>query len=199
MSWQKHLAMLRRGPKTHWHRCEADNLCGIAPVVINERCRAACRLVCHGAMPERVFLRNTELLELVVENVLAARGASLEDLLTEKRDDTRSHHPQVQAAIEHINRRLADHRVTVASIARDLGTSSSYLGHLFAEQVGRPMHCYITERRIELAKKLLKTTDWQVKRVAYESGHSNSDWFSQVFRGQVGMTPTEYRHGNVDQ
>ena len=66
------------------------------------------------------------------------------------------------------------------------------LGH-FAQEVGMRMSRYIATRRIELAKKLLISTHWQIKRIAYESGHSNPDWFSQVFRAHTGMTPRDYR------
>ena len=107
----------------------------------------------------------------------------------------RPRHPKVRKAIEYINRNAASVHVSVASVAREMGLNPTYLGHLFAEQVGMPMHRYVAEQRIELAKQLLTTTKWQIKRVAYASGHANADWFSHSFRMATGRTPTEYRYG----
>jgi transcriptional regulator GlxA family with amidase domain len=59
--------------------------------------------------------------------------------------------------------------------------------------MGMRMGRYIAELRIEIAKKLLLETDWQVKRIAFESGHRNPDWFSEVFRAHTGMTPSVFR------
>ncbi|MCP4591560.1 MAG: helix-turn-helix domain-containing protein [bacterium] len=48
-------------------------------------------------------------------------------------------------------------------------------------------------RRGELAKVFLKTTTWDITRVARESGFASRGWFSQVFRTHTGCTPGQYR------
>ena len=55
------------------------------------------------------------------------------------------------------------------------------------------MSRYIAVRRVELAKTLLVTTDWQIKRIARETGHANPTWFSHVFGVHTGCTPGEHR------
>jgi AraC-like DNA-binding protein len=102
-------------------------------------------------------------------------------------------HPQIRNAIRYIEEHLPDPAMNVSTIARYLQLNSTYLSHLFAEHMGMRMSRFISNRRIQLAKRLLATTDWQIKRVAFESGHSNADWFSQVFHAQEGITPGEYR------
>lgn len=83
--------------------------------------------------------------------------------------------------------------MNVSTVAGALGVNCTYLSHIFAAEVGTRMSRFIARRRIEMAKKMLATTDWQIKRVAFESGHGNADWFSQVFHAQEGLTPCEYR------
>ncbi len=85
--------------------------------------------------------------------------------------------------------------MTVASIARLLRISSTHLAHLFATQIGVRMAQYIAAQRIQLARKLLATTDWQIKRIARVSGHRNIGSFSRFFRAHTGQTPSEYRLG----
>ncbi len=86
-----------------------------------------------------------------------------------------------------------DASLSVTALARQLGINATYLGHLFRTQTGLTVRRYVAQRRIELAKRLLATTDWQVKRIAYETGHRTADWFSHVFREETGLTPLAYR------
>lgn len=102
-------------------------------------------------------------------------------------------HPHVKSAMLYIEGRLTDSTLRVSEIARALGLNTTYLSHLFSGHAGERMSRYISARRIALAKRFLATTDWQIKRVAYESGHANADWFSQVFHCHTGMTPGGYR------
>jgi AraC-like DNA-binding protein len=55
------------------------------------------------------------------------------------------------------------------------------------------MSHFITLRRIDLAKDLLRSTDWQIKRIAHSCGFANPSWFSYVFKDQTGTTPGAYR------
>ncbi len=102
-------------------------------------------------------------------------------------------HPQVLKAIAYIESHLADCDLKVGQVARTLDLNNTYLSHLFSENVGVRMGRYIARRRVQVAQKLLATTDWQVKRVAFESGHASPDWFTRVFHNYAGMTPVEYR------
>ena len=83
--------------------------------------------------------------------------------------------------------------MTVSRIARDLSVNSTYLAHLFSLDMGTRMSRYIATHRVQLAKKLLLETDWQIKRIAFETGHSTPYWFSEVFRDHTGVTPTRFR------
>ena len=208
-SWQLHLAELSGAPDTHWHRCDCDRLCAVAPVVVHGRCVAAFKLACPGDMARAVFVRHVELLDVLVENLVAREAGRLARLLppqppvgevlafpsapTDRGAAGRASHPQVRRAIARIAARLADPKLTVRRIADELRVHPDYLAHLFATQVGQRMSRYIIGQRVELAKTLLATTDWQIKRIAYETGHANPNWFSYIFRVQTGLSPSEYR------
>jgi AraC-like DNA-binding protein len=208
-AWQSHLVELQRRPEVHWHKCDFDLFCAIVPVLWEGRCLAVLKLVCPDSMAEAAFERNVELLEVLVESFLTHEADLLSKLVPReqlaadiaanpgaaggKPAGNRSAHPQVLRALDHIERNLTDPNLTVGRIARELDINSTYLAHLFSEQIGRRMSRHISDLRMQLAKNLLTTTDWQIKRVAYESGYANPDWFSHVFHARAGLTPGQYR------
>jgi AraC-like DNA-binding protein len=205
-AWQGHLAQFAARPHTHWHRCDQHRFCAVVPVMANGRCLMVCKLVCTECIGENDFLRHLGVLEIVVDSFATARAESLaewadrqdaveETMLTPAAlpTDLSGCHPQVLKALEYIDRHLSEANLTIARISRHLSINATYLAHLFSTQTGMRATHYIAARRIELAKRLLATTNWQVKRIAYESGHANADWFSQVFRHYAGMSPREYR------
>ncbi len=213
-SWQYHLAELARRPQSHWHRCDYDRLCAIVPVVYRNRCLAAVKLACPASMPEGDFESHVELLDSLVEGFVMAHRDLLSRMAHERaisgaarpssRDDdgTRNQHPthpQVLRAIDYINKHLSDPKLTVGAIARELDIDSSYLGNLFADQMGQRMSWFIASQRVELAKDLLATTHRQVKAIALQTGHANPNWFCHIFRVHTGLTPNGYRRQSRQQ
>ena len=199
--WRRHLHELRRRPSTHWHRCMRGHRCGVVPVQVKRRVLAACRIVCGGAESEQEFQRRLELLRTLVEAYVADHRVAMVSLLEQARaararDQEQSHHgtpPPVQRALAYVEANFSDPTLTVARIAAALEVNSAYLGHIFREQVGVPLHRFIIHRRIDRAQRLLAETGWQVKRIARETGHGNADWFSHLFHRETGFTPREYR------
>lgn len=76
-----------------------------------------------------------------------------------------------------------------------LFVNSDYLSRIFNKETGMPIPDYITQVRIEEAKRLLHT-DATVSDIAIRVGIDNYSYFSTVFKKYTGMTPMEYRRGN---
>jgi AraC-like DNA-binding protein len=214
-SWQLHLAELKRQPETHWHKCDHGLLCAIVPIVYRDRCLAAVKIACPDSMSEEDFARQVELLDILAKEFVIANTEYLERLsraqevgvkrgkhapeITVECVERRRSHPRILKAIRKIEEQIADPKLTVGRVARELKMDPSYLAHLFVEQVGQRMSRFIAARRIELAKDLLATTDWQIKRIAQETGHANANWFCCVFRSLSGLTPGAYRRQSRDR
>jgi len=213
-SWQLHLAELKRQPETHWHKCDYGRLCAIVPIVYRDRCLAAVKIACPASMDEDDFERQVELLDILAKEFVISNSEYLERLsraqeagvergtaapeCTVECVERRPSHPRILKAIRKIQEQLADPRLTVGRVARELNMDPSYLAHLFVEQVGQRMSRFIAARRIELAKNLLTKTDRQIKRIAHETGHANANWFCCVFRSFSGLTPGAYRRQSRD-
>ncbi len=208
-SWLLHLAQLKLEPETHWHRCDYDLLCAVVPVVHRGRCLAVLKLASPPSTAEEDFERQVELLDIVVKDFVAAEADFLERLPSaippgsdlrmlpvsgaELPAAQQTSHPQVVTALKYVEERLTDPTLTVAGVARQVGVHPNYLSHLFTEQTGQRLSRFIADRRVEQAKTLLVTTHWPIKRIAYETGYANPNWFSFVFRAFTGLTPSEYR------
>lgn len=83
--------------------------------------------------------------------------------------------------------------VTLAETARRVHLSANYFGELFHASMGMSFNEYLRKCRLEYAHRLLLETGMDVLEVARESGFRTPSHFTDVFRRQYGMTPTEFR------
>jgi AraC-like DNA-binding protein len=56
---------------------------------------------------------------------------------------------------------------------------------------------YVNQLRIEKAKVLLRITTDQVSEIGYQVGFENANYFIQLFKREVGMTPAYYRKNGI--
>ncbi|MBU9743920.1 response regulator [Lachnospiraceae bacterium ASD3451] len=83
---------------------------------------------------------------------------------------------------------------SVEQIADEFGYNYAYLSRLFKKKAGVSMNRYITEKKIGLAKQLLKENpNMNLTKISDLCGYNDYRYFSRVFRAETGMTPGEYR------
>lgn len=71
--------------------------------------------------------------------------------------------------------------------------SVDYLSKQFMKQTGERFSAYLTRKRVEYAAQLLACGMQHIYEVAEAVGYGNHpQYFSQIFRKSVGMTPSEY-------
>lgn len=83
--------------------------------------------------------------------------------------------------------------LSLNALATTLNVSASYLSTLFKKETGKTLTEYVNGRRIEYAKKLLKTTNLQIQTVAGLCGIDDVHYFSKMFKNEVGLTPKIFR------
>ena len=93
---------------------------------------------------------------------------------------------------EHIHTHLHT-RITVDDLCAVSGLSRAYLSRLFRREVGMPIGQYITQRKLEAARKALEFTDQSIPDIAHTLAFSSESHFISVFRRHTGVTPGEYR------
>ncbi len=83
--------------------------------------------------------------------------------------------------------------ISLDDVSRKVDISPYYFSKLFKEEVGENFIEYLTNIRIQNAKKLLQNIDLSIKHICIATGYSDPNYFSRIFKKIVGVTPTEYR------
>jgi AraC family transcriptional regulator len=100
---------------------------------------------------------------------------------------------KLRAVIEYVEEHL-DATPTLAQMAAVARLSPTYFASQFKQTVGLPPHQYLIERRVERAKRILRTErDVRLAEVALQAGFSDQSQLSHHFKRLVGLTPGEFR------
>lgn len=85
------------------------------------------------------------------------------------------------------------HPWTIAELAADAGTSRSVLAQRFTLYLGEPPLAYLARWRLQLAARLLETTQETVLQVASEVGYDSEAAFNRAFKREFGIPPGQFR------
>lgn len=99
----------------------------------------------------------------------------------------------VIAEIKEYIRQHYDQNITLNDISEHFYINPSYFSQLFKKKTGMTYQAYLTDYRIDRAKKLLSETDLRIYEVCQLVGYSDVNHFNQVFDRAEGMKPNEYR------
>lgn len=83
--------------------------------------------------------------------------------------------------------------LSMQDVARMMNYSEAYFCKLFKQCFSCNFTAYLTQFRMEEAKKLLAEPTVNVKNVGEAVGYSDSNYFAKVFKRYTGSSPTEYR------
>jgi AraC family transcriptional regulator len=103
---------------------------------------------------------------------------------------------QMNRVVGYIDINLAS-GIRSRDLARLVDLSESHFSRAFKLSVGVPPHSYITRRRIELAREMMRASDQALSQIAIVCGWSDQSHFCRVFRRVVGLSPDEWRRANA--
>ena len=83
--------------------------------------------------------------------------------------------------------------ISLSDIAKQFLCSKSHISHIFKKKTGKSIREYINDLRISDAKTLLEYSGLTVTEIAFSVGFTDSDYFSNVFKKCVGVSPMAYR------
>ena len=86
--------------------------------------------------------------------------------------------------------------VTVDMLCHQFNVSQSYLYKCFTNVLGVSTKKFITNAQLDLTAKALLQTDKTINQIALEYGYGNSFRFSNMFKKNYGISPSEYRKEN---
>lgn len=101
---------------------------------------------------------------------------------------------KLQKVLLYIEERLAE-PVGVRELAAQVHMSPFHFARRFKQAVGTPPHAYITQVRVDRAKRLLSGSNLPLIEVATRVGYRTQAHFTGVFHRYAGTTPRSYRVG----
>lgn len=83
--------------------------------------------------------------------------------------------------------------ITTDMLSKELGMNRTYLCKLFTEETGFTINQYVTQVKMEEARRLMDITKKPIAEIAEYLGYSTQSYFQKVFKHRFGITPGEYR------
>lgn len=137
--------------------------------------------------PKEALLSNSRLhtVLLLLYNILRC---------TANREPRSNYHPQelLKAAQNYIRCNYASPQLNRAAAAAALSVSIPTLSRAFERCSGYTFNEYLTEVRLEVARKLLRS-NFHVSEVAARCGFADPGYFARVFKKVHGIPPSQYR------
>jgi AraC-like DNA-binding protein len=97
-----------------------------------------------------------------------------------------------QSVSDCIEKHSANQAFSLNYLAALNSYSPSYFSRLFSKVFGMPFSRYLTEHRIERAKRLLMQDSLLLSDVAAKTGFRSASYFCAVFKNETGMSPRQY-------
>ena len=117
------------------------------------------------------------------------------DLLSGVSQQKASHTDAISAyALRYIDEHYADPEFNLSALSYAMHVSLSHLSTVFKQTTGVNLSAYVTELRLEQARKLLSDMHYSISEVSSLSGYSDAKYFAKLFKKKTGSTPSEYRN-----
>ena len=98
----------------------------------------------------------------------------------------------VKYAILFMNKNFSK-SLTREDIARQVGVNEDYLTRIFRKEMGVSLWTYLTELRLDFARRQLLYAGEKIENVAKKSGFSRTSYFTNVFKKRYGVSPSDLR------
>lgn len=103
------------------------------------------------------------------------------------------HHTKIEQIKQYVHIHYAED-LSLERLSEHFGISASHISNLFHTVTGTKLISYITNIRLEEAKKLLRNTDDCIYHIALQVGFSDAGYFNRIFKKEVGISPKTYRN-----
>ena len=103
---------------------------------------------------------------------------------------------QEERVISSITRYLQEHlseEISLSVLADEFHLNPQYISQLFKNEIGVGFLAYLTNIRMEKAKKLLLSTALSVTEISSRGGYGDYRVFTKVFKKTEGITPSRFR------
>jgi two-component system response regulator YesN len=143
---------------------------------------------------QSVRLEDVQKMEIGLENM----RRYIEEMLTQAiafrdRENKSQSKKALKKSLEYIEANYMRESLSLNEIAAAQEVSPNYFSAMFSQEMQMTFVEYVTQKRMEKAKSLLRETEMRSNEIALAVGYKNPHYFSFVFKKTQGCTPREYR------
>lgn len=113
-------------------------------------------------------------------------------LLHLKKRNAQKGHSFAADMSDYISRHIAKIE-SVDDLCKRFNYSKDHIIRVFRENFGKTPYKYITDRKIKLAKELLKNTNLSVAQISQNCGYRDLSVFYRAFKSRTGKSPIDYK------
>ncbi|MGM9590402.1 MAG: response regulator [Faecousia sp.] len=99
----------------------------------------------------------------------------------------------LKGAVSYIDANFQNEDISLNRVAREINISANYLSAVFSQEMGTTFVEYLTAKRMEKARELLRSSDLRSGEIALAVGYKDPHYFSFLFKKTQGCTPRDYR------
>lgn len=99
----------------------------------------------------------------------------------------------LKEAIQYIEQHYQEEEICLNSVAAAANVSPTHFSALFSQNMDKTFTEYLTEKRMNRAKELLRCSGLRSSEIAEQVGYKDSHYFSYLFKKTQGITPSDYR------
>lgn len=99
----------------------------------------------------------------------------------------------LRRAVQYIDQNYTDKTISLNDVAKAVDISANYFSAVFSQEMGMTFVEYLTQKRMEKAKQLLRQSGKRSGDIALEVGYRDPRYFSFIFKKTQGCTPRAYR------
>lgn len=100
--------------------------------------------------------------------------------------------PHVMGALRYIEENIR-RPISLADVSRHLNISKEYAASLFKAQLGKTVTGYIQEKKMHLAKEMIRYGSESLTEISAGLGFENYNYFCRTFKRYFEISPARYR------
>ena len=115
-------------------------------------------------------------------------------ILEREKENIDRSHTILAGALEYIEQHYEQEGLSLNEAAAVINVSPNYFSAIFSQEMNMTFIEYVTKKRMEKAKNLLRQTNMPTADIATQVGYKDAHYFSFVFKKTQGCTPRDYRN-----
>ena len=127
-----------------------------------------------------------------VQNTYVDMLALFTNEIKKQKEENLQYSEVVRNAMSYIYNHMHD-PIRIGDIAEELFINENYLSTLFKKETGTTILQYIVNQKIEIAKDLLKYSEFSISEISNYLAFSSQSHFNRIFKKTTGLTPRQYK------